>query len=255
MANLNALTGTALEQLLAGGPKGLEDQLYGSAEQDIQRQGQGMLEQLFGRGMGQSSEMGAVARQVAEALAKARTDSAVASRQATLAALAQAAGVQNRQQQESQYERTLGFNKDQADRQESIANKQLLAQGIGGLGGSALTLGGLLYGKELKSGLKGLLGGDSSDLGGVPGGSYISQDVPGGGAPMLDGITQPEIGGDFSIPDFSLNAGQSFDMPDLGALDTGDFSLGFDPSFDLDFGSGLDTSTLDLLTKGWGNYL
>lgn len=251
MANLNALTGNALEQLLAGGPKGLEDQLYGSAEQDIQRQGQGMLEQLFGRGMGQSSEMGTVARQVAEALAKARTDSAVASRQATLAALAQAAGAQNRAQQESQYERTLGFNKDRADQQESTANKQLLALGIGGLGGSALKLGGQMFGNEIKGGLKRLFGADDGSGLGSLGGDYISQDAS-SLAPAA-GIAQPDIGGDFSIPDFSLNAGQSFDMPDMGALDVGDYSLDFDPSFDLGFTGGLDSSTLDLLTKGWGD--
>lgn len=247
MATLDDLIRENLQGLLKDGPQGYEDRLFNSAKEDIGRQQQGLLETLFGRGMGQSTMGGDVARQVAQALAKARVDASTASRQATLAALAQASGQQNRTQQESQYQRTLDFNKKNAADQNATANRGLVAQGVAGLGGGALTLGGLLYGKDIKSGLANLFkGGGTPDtsLQNGPEGTYSGPNF--GVGP--DAVLSPDVAAganfDTSIPDLNLDIPQ-YDLSN--AMDPSNFNLDV-PGFDL---SSLFRPDLPDLTGGF----
>lgn len=233
MATLDDLIRENLQGLLKDGPQGYEDRLYNSAATDINRQQQGLLETLFGRGMGQSTMGGDVARQVAQALAKARVDASTASRQATLAALAQAAGQKNSAQQESQYARTLDFQKKNAADQNATANRGLVAQGVAGLGGGALTLGGLLYGKDIKSGLAKLFAGEAP---GTPASASNLVGTGGVGNPSSgvgpDAILSPDVAAgafDTSIPDMTLGVPQ-FDLSN--AMDPSNFNLDV-PGFDL----------------------
>lgn len=236
MATLDDLIRENLQGLLKDGPQGYEDRLFNSARDDIGRQQQGLLETLFGRGMGRSTMGGDVARQVAQALAKARVDASTASRQATLAALAQAAGQKNSAQQESQYQRTLDFNKKNAADQNATANRGLVAQGVAGLGGGALTLGGLLYGKDIKSGLANLFkGGGTPDnsLSNGPEGIYSGPNSGVGPDAYVQEAGMPTF--DTSIPDLNIPG------VDLGAgpdtMDPSNFSFGFDPSMGFDLSS------------------
>jgi hypothetical protein len=126
-----------------------------------------------------------------------------------------------------------------------------VAQGLGGLGGGALTLGGLMFGKDLQKWGRGLFG--LQDDYANSGTSYISQPIT--ATPTFDAansIVQPEIVGDFSGAIGDAAPDLSFDVPDMDILGggAGDFDI---PAFDLGFDSGLDSSTLDLLAKGWGD--
>jgi hypothetical protein len=245
MPTIDEMVRSALEQLLGGGPEALEEQIYQRGVADIDRGYQQRLENAFGRGFGLSTVQGANEQARAEALLKLRTDAALASRQATLSALGTAAGQQNRQQQESQFSRNQDMQRRQMDRQQDIADNQMLAQGIGGLGGAALQVGGLVYGPEIKGALRRLVGG------GDPGQSRYTGQL-GGDLGATSAALSPDILDtmDFSIPDFTMpDVGGSFDLdlsvPDF-ALDPGNFDLGGGMDFAFDFGD----SAFDRMLRG-----
>lgn len=265
MATLDDLLKGGLEDLLRQDPRALEDSLYTSSAEDINRRSgdtaRTINENTFGRGLGLSTitrDLQADRERLRDdALVKARRDSAFAARSAVLQALATAAGQQsadaNRRQQANQFNTTQNFNERQGNRQESIANRNLVAQGIGGLGGAALTVGGLVGGRKGGFLDRMLNGGGKS----APDGGGENRLAPGGQSPDVaasfagDYPSPGEIAptGDLSIPDFNLgDVGGSFnfDAPDFSG------SGGFDPGgFDL-FGAGGD-STLDMLLRGGFN--
>lgn len=249
MATLNDLITSDLQNLLRRSPDQYANDLYGTARTDILTQQQNLLENLFGRGMGRSTQLGPILKQVDEALAKARVDADTAARQATLSAVAQAAGTQQRNMAANQFQQTMDFNRQQAARNQAAQNHQMIAQGVGGLGSGALTLGGLVYGPEIKAGLRRLIGAGApgapaeSNMAG-PQGTYSGPSYgTGPDAGVAPSIVQPDIAGaspaapDLTIPNLDINPPQ-FDLSN--AMAPSNFSFGTGP---MDF----SLPTLDLL--------
>jgi len=241
MASLDDLLNQGLSGIISSGGLPTADALY-------QQQAQADRENTFGRGLGIST----VTR---DALAKARVDATLAAQNAQLAALGQAAGIQqgaaNRAQQESQFSRQLG-------QQKSLANQQMLASGLGAGVGALGGLAGAAFGPEIRTGLRGFAGlkglpGDTRGAGaggGVPGGA-----TPGAAPDMISGAGGPSLPDLGSIPNLTTpDFGGSLNMPDLSS----GFSLGgpstsfdlsglFDASMPAAFSPGYDWSQI-----GWG---
>lgn len=258
-----AIDASALQQLamtgLAGQPmsdaqrQAMEEALFGNAQQDIERtsgvNAQAALENAFGRGVGQGGMGGAssitnygignIERARSDALVKARNDAAVASRNAQLAALGSAAGTaQNaltQQTQSGQNTEALKLQRRGQDMAQSSARNQMIGQGVGGLGGAAATVGGLVYGPEIKSALKSLVAGggggktgfagangpSSPAIEGAPAADAGAPIVPaaGGGGALNLMSGGPDISPvSFSAPSFSGGGGldlSSFQFPDF----------------------------------------
>jgi hypothetical protein len=242
MADLNDLLNQGLSGIISSGGLPTADALY-------QQQAQADRENTFGRGLGIST----VTR---DALAKARVDATLAAQNAQLAALGQAAGIQqgaaNRAQQESQFSRQLG-------QQKSLANQQMLASGLGAGVGALGGLAGASFGPEIRSGARGLFGlkplsTDARLSGGggatTPGGvtpTAAPDMISGAGGPSLPdlgsipNLTTPDFGGSLNTPDFSSGF-------DLGGPSTSfDLSGLFDAASPAAFSPGYDWSQI-----GWG---
>lgn len=255
MADLNALVQQAYNDILARGAQPLEDALYGRQEADIRDQAanraQQIAENAFGRGLGLSSIaaylQGQNEKAQADALAKARTDAYLASQQAQLAAVGQAAGVAqqelNRNTQNAQFSANQDMQKRALNQQASIANKNLLAGGLGlGLGAATQVLG-KTFAPEITGGLRNLFG-----LGGSTPSPYASL-----GLRDLSGFSEPSVsplptgGIAAGEPSFSFGMDTSFGSPSTALnLSSGlgsDFG-GFSAGGGLDALAGLDLSNL-----------
>jgi multidrug efflux pump subunit AcrA (membrane-fusion protein) len=214
----------------------MEDALFSRSQADITRQGQAAQEQLFGRGLGLSTLQGEIERQRADALAQARRDAFLASQQASLSALAQAAQHQTQQQSLAQ--------RAQESKQAVKSAREGQWTGAGaGLGAAALGTAGRIYGPDIKSGLAGLFG-RGATLGQVPG-------LPTAGTPMAQAANVPLPISPITAPETGMpSAGLGFGDADFGVPDTG-FDFNFDappmsiPEFDY---SGLES----LFNFGYG---
>lgn len=217
--DLNQLVRDALGSTIQTGGLPLEEALY-------RRQAQSELESGFGKGLGIST----VTR---DALAKARTDAALAAQSAQLSALGQAAGVAqqelNRGQQAGQFQQSLGLQKKALGQQRDIANQNLLATGLGlGLGGLA-QVGGRVFGPEITKGLRGLAGLPSgrepiSPLGGretmlAPGQIPQPETMPSFTAPAMGDLSGLTGLSQTSLPSVDLGSiadwSSAFSLPDL----------------------------------------
>jgi len=235
MADLNDLLTQGLSGIISSGGLPTADALY-------QQQAQADRENTFGRGLGIST----VTR---DALAKARVDATLAAQNAQLAALGQAAGIQqgaaNRAQQESQFSRQLG-------QQKSLANQQMLASGLGAGVGALGGLAGAAFGPNNRSGLRGAFGmgplkGDPENrsesmlpMDQRPNVPAAADTIGAAGGPSTPGLA------DLGTPDFSTSA-PNFDTNfDLGSPSF-DLSGLFDASMPAAFSPGYDWSQI-----GWG---
>lgn len=250
MPELRQSLNSGLAALLGhGNPQATEDALYGRMAGDIDRESadaaRSINENTFGRGLGLSTisrDMQADRERLrGDALGKARTDAFLASQQATLAALAQAAGVdarrQQMQQQDQQFRASLNSRDDAMSAQRSIANNQMLAQGGGLLGGALAGLAGKTFAPEIRGGLRSLFG----------------LNDPKGAAPTAPAVDAPaasvDIGSDYTIPslDIASPSAPSFDlsMPDFSLGDTTLNLGGLDALAGIDPFSGYDPYALD----------
>jgi hypothetical protein len=203
MADLNALVQEALASQIGTGGLPTADALYNQLQQGTQ-------ENTFGRGLGIST----VTR---DALAKARVDATLQAQQAQLAALGQAASVAqqelNRGQAASQFGQNLALQKQELQQQSDLANRQLMAQGIGlGVGGLA-NVAGRAYKPEIMGAL-GRLSGNGAAISPAGGRETMlpQQMVP--GMPSTSGpIAAPDTSGSMGgLGDVGLS---DYSMPDL----------------------------------------
>lgn len=269
-ATLNQKVLGGLDRLVADDPKVYADQLYENALDAIERQSgdraREINENVFSRGLGLSTiarDMQASReREVLDAKTRARRESDIASRQAQLSALGQAAGAAssdlNRQQSSAQFGANQQMQKKQLNQQSSIANMNALTQGVGGLGMAGLYMGGKMFAPEIKAGLKGLF----SSPGGGPSGS--ADGIPEG--PAYDAyragerIDYGQIGSSDSSP-LTYDLGADYTSFDPGGL--ADFeSYAIDPSsgygdmaFDLGGLDWLAAMEPDPDVFRWGDYL
>ena len=216
-----------------GNPQATEDALFQRMAGDIDRTSgdaaRSINENTFGRGLGLSTisrDMQADRERLREdALLKARKDSFLASQQATLAALAQAATQQAREQQGNQFNQSMDMQRRNISSQRDIANNQMLAQGGGLLGGALMQLGGKTFAPEIRGGLRSLFGADKQGGAPVTAGETAAPDA----TVNIGSDYAPTVGdlpmADFEIPDFDINEDYAA-MPDLGGLDA---LAGFDP--------------------------
>jgi len=197
----------------------------------------------------------------AEALIRARREADLAARSATLAALGQAASAAqtdlSRQAGATNADANRQMQAKALDRQEGIANRQMLVGGLGSLGAAGL------YGGMRSGAFKGL--GDSIASGAR--GLFASN----GGGAASPGFDAQRLGerGDYSTSfsaspatsDFDMegaafgSGGADFGLESLGGLDYGGFDSGvtdFLPQLSegWDFGGGDALSGLDLLSFG-----
>ena len=224
-----------LEQLAAD-PAKTEQYLYQNALDAIDKQARGRREDVFARGMGLSTIREQMENEVRDAKLKAQRDAYLSAQQASLAALGQAAGAAgnqlNREQQAAQYAGNQQMQKDALNRQESTANRQMLTQGLGGLGmagvyglargGAFKGVGGALAGAG-KRGLDRLWAKPSSTEASAYPGETMGE-VPGVAGTPYGGIE------DYGSADDLDLGGIDFGIDDLGGLD----ALSFDPG-DADF--------------------
>jgi hypothetical protein len=223
--SLEDLLNQGLGGILEGGGLGNEEALY-------QRQAQAERESTFGRGLGISS----VTR---DALAKARVDASLAAQQAQLSALGQAAGITqgnaNRTQQASQFGQNLDQRNKELGQQESLANKQMLASGIGAGTGALLNVAGMAFRPQIQDFLGVNSRGPISPGGGrevmAPPSAVPDLIGDGGGGGGLADLSTFSGAGDFSMPDFAAYSNPAdYDFGDFGGFDlSGLFDTSFTP--------------------------
>lgn len=240
MPELRQSLNSGLAALLGNGnPQVTEDALYDRMAGDIDRTSadaaRSINENTFGRGLGLSTisrDMQADRERLrGDALGKARKDAFLASQQATLAALAQAAGVdarrQQMQQQDQQFRASINSRDDAMGAQRDIANNQMLAQGGGLLGGSLLQLAGKTFAPEIQGLLRNLsgLGGKDSE----PTPTATAATVPGASMDIGTDVAMPSY--DLGVSDLDVSLPDAPAMPDFdfGSVGGLDALAGFDP--------------------------
>lgn len=228
MADLNALVQEALGGIINSGGLPTADALYNQLQQGTQ-------ENTFARGLGISS----VTR---DALAKARVDATLAAQQAQLSALGQAASVAqqelNRGQAGSQFQQSLDLQKKGLSQQSELANRQLMAQGLGLGAGALANVAGRAYKPEIMGAL-GRLSGNGAAVSPAGGRETMlaQQLVP--GQPTIDtgvggNISAPDMGasvgglGSVGLPDLTGGVGSGGSLPDLSWVSSPSTSFGLD---------------------------
>lgn len=270
---LQNLAGTGLEQYLGAGPQAMEDALYNRMAADIERQSglnaQQAMENTFGRGVGQagggpssitSTALDPILRARSDALTKARNDAFVASQQAQLAALAQAAGTAqtaiNSSTAAANQSAALALQKRGQNFQRSQANQQAIGQGVGGLGAAGLQTAGLLYAPQIKK----FLGGGLQGLADTGGDRMPSSALAAAGGPATAGIpSQPDLTGGF--PSAATSAASaltpaSFSLPDVSGPTSSALSGLSNYNFELPTDFDWSTALMKPVTSSfdWGDY-
>ena len=266
MADADSLRRTSLSGLesLAGTDKqAYADALYQRMVEDIERRSaddmRSVNENLFSRGLGLSTYLSDQQKKMeqarADAIIRARREADLAAQSATLQALGQAAGAAqtdlSRQQSAQNADANRQMQAKALDRQEGIANRQMLVGGLGSLGAAGL------YGAAKSGAFKGL-------------GSSIAEGVRGlltpGDQPLAANLTglDAQRAGEWDLTPFGSGMASpstsDFDMPDFGGgIDYGLGSLSDPVSSELflpqiDFGGFDGLSGLDLLSFGVGDW-
>lgn len=268
-------------------PQELEDALYGRAEADINRRSgldaQAALENTFARGVGMggttpgagstisADAVTPIMRTRNDALLKARMDAFTASQAARLAALGQAAAVsQNALSSGASagaQQTALALQRRGQNIQQETATNQLVGQGVGGVGGAALSTAGLVYAPEIKNRLRALLsaggGGETKTAAaGAPGtGDTLGPPSPTAGQSGLAGLAESGAGPAAIAPSYGAPAAPgfspvSFDLPSSPGFGSGG---GLGDLAQWNFNPG-DVGMEDWLNnaqpaKTWGDYL
>lgn len=251
---LQQLAAAGLGDYIGQSPQTMEDALYNRMAADIERQSgtnaRSALENTFARGVGQGGGVGGastisadaitpIQRARNEALLKARSDAFVASQQAQLSGLAQAAGAAqnaiNSGQNAGYQQQALNLQKKNQEQQRGLATQQAVGQGVGGLGAAALSTAGLLYGPEIRKNLSGLFAGGGGDR--MPSSLAAMAGPSSPGAPAVtSAIDMPSAFANFAGPAASALSPASYDFGGsfggLGSMASSNFSLPDLPSVD-----------------------
>lgn len=234
MADLQTPVNSALLNLLTPqNASDYENTLFQSMQGDIENQAKnqalGLIENTFGRGMGQGVPtspgglgLSSVARDLLAnneiarqtALMKARSIAASDARSAQLAAGGQAAGQLQREQQSNQFEKTLA-------QQRSQAQQQMIGGGLGGLASAGVGA----YGQRAGADRIAAMMGRGPTVAGAPGGSATSYQTPQGSYEQTGGPQGP--GPSPTVAPFTVEnpvSASPTGLSDLGSVGGADFA-------------------------------